>query len=410
MGYYIRAKEFVKNLLKRIQVERPAFKMGDRWKGRFSFHRMRERLRRGIPAFDTERWQRQWRDGVGQLGRGLNRQNVTQLKAFQSIKNFDYENFFDRVFSPQSYRVIHQTFLVILFVVVTYGLGKMASYALLPAEKSATYKANHNLEQLFVSARQSKEWDNMQKTDLFRTESGTNKPKGNLEKKKIKVDVNLSCDDSSKRSSLPLKLINAVVLQNRKKSVASVEGRNKKEMLYLREGDSVENITVKKISWPKMIFINHQTGGCEYIVGKVQDSGKLWRRREPRVLSPEAGRKLIESKKDENVVKVGNTFQIKEELKEEILDNINMILTQAKAIEIKNPDGSLCFKMVDIVPGSPYSTFDIQNNDIICNINGKKIDDLNSLFALFGKMRDIKHFEMVIRRDGQEIPMEYNFE
>ena len=66
--------------------------------------------------------------------------------------------------------------------------------------------------------------------------------------------------------------------------------------------------------------------------------------------------------------------------------------------------------MVDIMPGSAYSTFDIQNNDIICNINGKKIDDLNSLFALFGKMRDIRHFEMVIKRDGQEIPMEYNFE
>ena len=33
--------------------------------------------------------------------------------------------------------------------------------------------------------------------------------------------------------------------------------------------------------------------------------------------------------------------------------------------EIKNPDGSLSFKMTDVVPGSIYSQLDISDGDII---------------------------------------------
>ena len=246
--------------------------------------------------------------------------------------------------------------------------------------------------------------------DLFRTGSPRTQQRKPRENNKVTAKASLVCNDSNKKSSLPFKLINTVVLQNRKKSVASVQDENKKKILYLREGDRLENILVKNISRLKMVFANQSTGECEYISNSNAREERFWRANKPEIIPPEKGRKLLANQKNENIIKVGNTYQIKKELKEDILDNINTILTQARAVEIKNPDGSLCFKMVDIVPGSPYSMLDIQNNDIICNINGKKIENLNSLFALFGKMRDIQNFQMVINRDGQDIPMEYNFE
>ncbi|MBT5093448.1 MAG: PDZ domain-containing protein [Halobacteriovoraceae bacterium] len=93
-----------------------------------------------------------------------------------------------------------------------------------------------------------------------------------------------------------------------------------------------------------------------------------------------------------------------------MLGNINEILTQARAIQIKNPDGSLSFKMVEVVPGSLYSKLNIQDGDIITGINGKKIKNLNEIMALFGKIRSIDHFELSVKRNGIESSMDYDFE
>ena len=395
MRHYTRAKEFIKRLagvLRSGAEERVrAFKRQRRpWAGSgWSFSRFKE--------------------GVRGLHRNFDRKKIVQHRSFQALKNFDYEKFFDQLLSPQSYRTIHLIFLVTVVVVLMYGVGKMAAHILLPHGAPITHKAAGQ-GQNFLGGKGVEKWEQILARDLFRTENRKAEMAGAKRGEKAKAKPGLVCRDSDKKSSLPLVLVNTVVLQNREKSVASVRDENKKKILYLREGDSLENISVKKISRLKMVFANRQTGQCEYIANRSAKDDRFWQARKPQILSPDKGRKLLAKQKNENVVKVGNTYQIKRELKEDILNNINTILTQARAIEIKNPDGSLCFKMVDIVPGSPYSILDIQNDDIICNINGKKIEDLNSLFALFGKMREIQNFEMVINRDGQEIPMEYNFE
>ena len=388
MRYYIRAKEFIKNLLGQLRSgaeERTQF------------------FRREIRAWN-------WRAHLLRFKEGFDYKKILQHKFFQTLKNFDYEKFFDQLFSPRSYQIIHGGFLVTIFVILAYSVGKMAAYVLFPQKKSLYYKQEAPPGQHFLQKYEAAEWEQILTTDLFRTESQKThlgKPKEN---NKSVARASLVCNDSNKKSLLPLKLINTVVLQNRQKSVASVQDESKKKILYLREGDRLNNILVKKISRLKMVFANQSTGECEYVSNSNAKEENFWRSRKPEIISPEKGRKLLANQKNENVIKVGNTYQIKKELKDNILNNINTILTQARAVEIKNPDGSLCFKMVDIVPGSPYSMLDIKNDDIICNINGKKIENFNSLFALFGKMRDIQNLQMVINRDGQEIPVEYNFE
>ena len=386
MRYYIRAKEFIKHL----------------------FGRLRSGAEERAQFFRTKVRAWNWTEQRFRFKKGFDYQKILQHKFLQTLRNFDYEKFFDQFFSPRSYRILHRSFLVTVFVILTYTAGKMVGYILFPQKKFLSYKQEAPLGQNFLQKYEEGEWEQILATDLFRTESQKtrlSKPKGN---NKNIARASRACNDSNKKSSLPLKLINTVVLQNREKSVASVQ--DKKKILYLREGDRMDNILVKKISRLKMVFANQKTGECEYIANSNAQEERFWQSRKPEIVSPAKGRKLLAEQKNENVIKVGNTYQIKKELKDNILNNINTILTQARAIEIKNPDGSLCFKMVDIVPGSPYSMLDIQNDDIICNINGKKIENFNSLFALFGKMRDIQNLQMVINRDGQDIPMEYNFE
>ena len=418
MRYYTRAKELLKHLLGKFS--------GGNW-GTGKFGKLRDKIRLDefrdkirldgfrdkirldgfrdkIGSFRTE-W---WKEGVSRLNKSFDRHKFTRHKSFESLKDFDYEKFFNRIFSPQSYRTIHWSFLVIIVVIFAYSVGKMAAYIIIPQKKSVSHKTTIQFNQKFFGKDGRKGLEQISIADLFHTEDEKSPPKSTPVKRKEKV--NLVCNDSDKKSSLPLRLINTIVLQNREKSLAAVQQESKKKVLYLREGDRMESISVKKISRLKVVFANHQTEQCEYIAGNNSKEEQFWKQRKPKIISASEGRKLLEDQKDEKVIKMGNTYQIKKEVKDDILNNINKILTQARAVEIKNPDGSLCFKMVDIVPGSAYSMLDIQNNDIICNINGKKIENLNSLFALFGKMRDIQNFEIVVNRDGQDIPMEYNFE
>ncbi len=92
---------------------------------------------------------------------------------------------------------------------------------------------------------------------------------------------------------------------------------------------------------------------------------------------------------------------------DEKLKNINKVLTEAKAIKIDNGDGSLSFKMTQIVPGSIYTELGFQNGDIVKSINGEKIKSLNEIFNLFGNIRNMKDLELNISRNGQDSNFQY---
>ena len=96
-------------------------------------------------------------------------------------------------------------------------------------------------------------------------------------------------------------------------------------------------------------------------------------------------------------------------MRDNALKNIQNVLTQARAIQIKNPDGSLAFKMTDVVPGSIYSQLDITDGDIISEINGKKIENINEILTLFGKIKDIDNLSLTILKDGQKQEKDYEF-
>ncbi len=65
--------------------------------------------------------------------------------------------------------------------------------------------------------------------------------------------------------------------------------------------------------------------------------------------------------------------------------------------------------MTDVVPGSIYSQLNISDGDIISGINGKKIENLNEILNLFGKIKDIDNLSLTILKDGQKQENDYEF-
>jgi type II secretory pathway component PulC len=183
--------------------------------------------------------------------------------------------------------------------------------------------------------------------------------------------------------------------------------RGGEDLLNLREGEKIDNsVEISKITRQKLILKNLQTGDCEYLMADSEDNLQA---PPMKILSAKEGRKLFKSA-NPNIKNVGNNFKIKKAYRETMMNNMSEILTQAKALQITNPDGSLCFKMTEVVPGSLYTQLNIQENDIVCSINGKKIENLNELMGFLGKIREIDNMQIGVNRNGMNENLEYNFE
>lgn len=326
--------------------------------------------------------------------------------ALPALNNFNWPAIVEKTFTPDSRQRIHQMFLATIVLGSSYYGGKLVansvSSKLTPKTSSkrarvgSTPLANFREQAKFIS-----------KSNLFNT-IDPHTPVATKKDDGPKVDKDLVCLKSNKKSKLGIKLVNTIVLQDSVKSIAAVQVRGNKEVLSIREGDKIStDAQIGKINRMKLVFKNLKTGECEYVETKDKKSRNM---KPIKVISSKRGKALLNKYKDSRIKNVGNNFKIKKKVRDEMLSNISEVLTQARAIQIKNPDGSLSFKMSEIVPGSIYSKLNIQDGDIITGVNGKKFNNLNEIMNLFGKIKEIDQFELSLKRDGVEQNLEYNFE
>ena len=315
---------------------------------------------------------------------------------------FSWNDFVTKLFSPYSRGRIHSVFIVLLLVTITYLLGKNLALFFNRNNDVAKYNKSVVLPQEKPNTT-LQDINKIASTNLFNAnetdKAGQIKPKIDIE--------SIVCTEAEKPASSDFKLFYTMVFQNSIKSVASFQVRGDTELKNVREGDRInDQIEISKISRLRVVLKNLQTGDCEYAVAEAESD-----RTSPqiKIMSPKAGKSLFKSL-NPNIKNVGNNFKIKKTFRDSMITNMSEVLTQAKALQITNPDGSLCFKMTEIVPGSIYSQLNIQENDIVCNINGKKIDNLNELMGLLGKIKEIDQFQIGLRRNGMSENLEYNFE
>ena len=225
-------------------------------------------------------------------------------------------------------------------------------------------------------------------------------------------DQNKVCRKADKKSNLPIELINTIVLQDSVKSLASVSIRSKSDLMNFREGDKINNLAqIGSIVRQKLIVKNLSTGDCESIESKVSDKNRPKRSSPISVLSPSASKNYkTQLKKIEGIETDGSNFKIKKEFLEDKLKDINSLLTQARGVKINNPDGTMSFKIVDIEPGSIYAYLGIQDGDIISQINGEPIKNLNEVMSLFGRVSNLKTLNLTMSRGSDDVSQNYVIE
>lgn len=325
----------------------------------------------------------------------------TNIKASGSgVINFN--RLYQAIFSPESRPFIHKSFLVLFICGSTFLMSRLVAIMLTPDTKISKTKSTPIIPS--NNSELSAQLSSIRKNDLFNAEGDTSAPV--VEKKK--VDENLVCKEASRKSNLPINLVSTIVLQDSVKSVASVQMRGKKALDYLREGEKVGNLAqIGSIVDKRLILKNLNSGQCEYIAAKEKREKKLAPIKVER--NPQKGRKIIQQAKMSGIVNEGNKFKIKKSLRDELMKDMSSILTQARAIPIQNPDGTMSFAMQEIVPGSIFSNLNIQDGDIISNINGKAINNMNEIMSQFQQIKTRDRYEISLKRNGEEIDYEYDF-
>ncbi len=315
-----------------------------------------------------------------------------------------HDNMVLKVFSPESRPFWHKIFLVLIVTVLFYTLGKLIaikfSMLFAPPKLPLDFPEDTKVETNLMA-----DLATIKRANLFHSKDEEQK-----EPKKKKSEIEIICQESKVKSSLPFKLQDTIVLQDRRKSTAFLSINGQPADVF-REGDVVKQIArLDKISRLSVIFRNLENAGCEHISNFDDQFEQMFIQKNLSILSPEAGKQLLPDEMKKNIRNVGNKYYLKTKLRDEMLSDIGTVLTQARAVQINNPDGTLSFKMTEIVPGSIYSFLDLNDGDIITKINGKNIENVNEVMALFGGLKDINNMTLTIQRDGEEQEKEYNFE
>jgi type II secretory pathway component PulC len=301
----------------------------------------------------------------------------------------------EHLLSRQGRETIHQVSLVLLISAVTYFFGKTTALFLKGTpqiDSSKTYSVQIDLEKDFNPSTLSQ----VRSINIFRTNTG-------LGQKKNVADT--KCEKAQQTSNLPIKLINTVVLQDSVKSLASVQVRGDRSLQEVREGEQISNLAkIFKITRLQILVKNLENGICE---GIESDKGR--ESRSPiSVMSASKSREFKANKKISGIENDGNKFNISKNFLDEKIKDISSILTQAKAIKIQNPDGTMSFKLTEMDPEGLFSYLGLQDQDIITSINGRPIYDMNEVMGLFGRIKNLDKLQLGVKREGTDSVLDYN--
>src|SRR3989339_730384 len=341
-------------------------------------------------------------------------------KSVSSKKQFDWNLFVQTFFSPKARPQINNFFIFVFVISLAYVAGKMVAITT-SAFLHRPPQMSKNLPGGVAgpNTRVTQDIDAIKLANAFRTKSNsTDAPSDRGNKldpgEFVKPKKNIICDldNAENRSSVGVKLTGTTVMQNNTKSVATIQIGGGSNVVFLREKDSINSgFRLEIIAENKIIVKNLEEGTCEYVLNdEIKNNDRIATKNSYKVLSPQEGKKIIPSKLDQGIKNEGNAFVINKKFRDEMLTDMSTVLTQARAVTIKNPDGSLSFKMMDVVPGSIYTKLNIQNGDYINTIDGKKIQNINEIMATFGRFKDLDNLQLGISRDGVDQTYEYTFE
>jgi general secretion pathway protein C len=201
------------------------------------------------------------------------------------------------------------------------------------------------------------------------------------------------------KTSLPLTLLGVIVIEDTKKSVASIEDKGSNLVLAVREGEPISREALtEKITEDRVIFINTTLNRREYI-DLPRDEILASRKAAP--TKPAAG----------GITKVGeNHLQLDRKVIDDTMKDMSTVLQDARCVPEFKGGRQAGFRCFQITPGSIYDKLGLKENDVVCGFNGEPMTDPAKIFATLNTLKDpsTRGMQICIERNG--VQANYQFD
>ncbi|MFO0415992.1 MAG: type II secretion system protein N [Pseudomonadota bacterium] len=198
-----------------------------------------------------------------------------------------------------------------------------------------------------------------------------------------KVVVTAPAAPTPPPSPLMLSLIGTFITQGQE-PYAIIEDKKKNEQEMFLIGDSIFNqATLKTIYLDRV---------------EVERNGKL------EVLRLDE----IGGNGGAGIVSTGaNDFVVEEAELDKGLENLPLLLTQARAVPYFKDGRSIGLRLFAIKTGSLYEKVGLKNGDILKNINGNSLGDISQALKLFEQLKQERSITLILERDKQDREFKY---
>lgn len=103
----------------------------------------------------------------------------------------------------------------------------------------------------------------------------------------------------------------------------------------------------------------------------------------------------------------GDDFVVDEAELDKGLENLPLLLTQARAVPYFKDGRAIGLRMFAIKTGSLYEKVGLRNGDILKNINGNSLGDISQALKLFEQLKQERSINLILERDKQDREFKY---
>lgn len=103
----------------------------------------------------------------------------------------------------------------------------------------------------------------------------------------------------------------------------------------------------------------------------------------------------------------GDDFTVDEAELDKGLENLPLLLTQARAVPYFKDGRSVGLRLFAIKTGSLYEKIGLKNGDILKAINGNSLADITQALKLFEQLKQERSINLVLERDKQDREFKY---
>ncbi len=200
-------------------------------------------------------------------------------------------------------------------------------------------------------------------------------------------------------------LIGVIISENNESSAAIFRNENSGEMMVVRVGEAILDLELSQVLKNRVIFKKGEDSFQVFLgKGNIANVKKKASSSPPALQEPEQEPQI--QAETESSGALTKEFS-RAEMEKRLEDEWALLLQETRFIPNLEDGKIKGFKITQMSDKSLLYEIGVRKDDIIKEVNGVKLDNLQTVMSLYDKFKDLSSFYVVIQRRGKPLRFSY---